>query len=229
MVKTSPAVQDYLKAIYLQAYEERREAAGQVSTTALATRLKVSAASATNMLKKLEAMGLVDWVSYRGASLTKSGLKAALEVIRHHRLLETYLAKAMGVPWDKVHAEAEVLEHFISEDLEERIATLLGDPTQDPHGHPIPGRQLDEPQSVLTRLCDLGPGSKAVISQVSDRDPELLRYLAERGLVPGTDVKVESVEPFGGPMTLQAGKRQAISRQVAEQILVEPVGEATGQ
>lgn len=229
MVKTSPAVQDYLKAIYLEAYEERLEAEGQVSTTALAARLKVSAASATNMLKRLETMGLVDWVSYRGASLTKSGLKAAMEVIRHHRLLETYLAEAMGVPWDKIHAEAEVLEHFISEDLEERIATLLGNPTQDPHGHPIPGRQLDEPQSVLTRLCNLAPGSKAVISQVSDRDPDLLRYLAERGLVPGTQVKLESVEPFGGPLTLEAGKKHAISRQVAEQILVESVSEVTGQ
>ncbi len=229
MIRTSPAVQDYLKAIYLQGYEGRHEVEGQVSTTALATRLKVSAASATNTLKKLEAMGLVDWVSYRGASLTKSGLRAALEVIRHHRLLETYLAEAMGVPWDKVHAEAEVLEHFISEDLEERIATLLGDPTQDPHGHPIPGRQRDEPQPVLTPLWDLAPGSRAVISQVSDRDPDLLRYLAERGLVPGTEVEVESVEPFGGPLPLQAGGSHAIGRQVAEQILVEPVEEATGQ
>jgi DtxR family Mn-dependent transcriptional regulator len=133
----------------------------------------------------------------------------------------------MGVPWDKVHAEAEVLEHFISEELEERIATLLGDPKQDPHGHPIPGRHLDEPQSVFTRLWDLTPGSRAVISQVSDRDPALLRYLADRGLVPGTEVVVTSVEPFGGPLTLEAGRRHAIGRQVAEQILVESVEEVT--
>ncbi|MDQ4149255.1 MAG: metal-dependent transcriptional regulator [Actinomycetota bacterium] len=224
--KASPAAQDYLKAIYLEGYEGRPEGAdGSVTTSALAARLNVSPASVTNMLKKLEGMGLVDRVSYHGASLTESGLRVALEVIRHHRLLETYLNEALGFPWDKVHAEAEVLEHFISEDLEERISALLGHPTQDPHGHPIPGRQLDEPPCALTRLTDLDEGARAVIAHVSDRDPALLRYLGEHGLVPGAEVTAEAVEPFGGPITLSvAGATHAVGREVAEQVFVEKRG-----
>src|ERR671915_2093929 len=136
MPSTSPAAQDYLKGLWHLEHESASEAL--VSTNAIARRLDVSAASATNMLKKLGGMGLVVHHSYRGAALTEAGRKVALEVIRHHRLLETYLAEALGVPWDEVHEEAEILEHVLSEGLEDRIASHLGDPTVDPHGHPIP-------------------------------------------------------------------------------------------
>src|SRR5665809_121073 len=143
---TSPAIQDYVKAIYKLALEEGDDAAVEsavapsragASATAGAARLRVSGASATHMLKRLDSMGLVSYTRYRGVELTEAGSKIALEVLRHHRLLETYLAEALGVPWERVHEEAEVLEHVLSEDLEERIAVVLGDPTTDPHGHPI--------------------------------------------------------------------------------------------
>src|SRR5918994_1134644 len=133
--QTSTAIQDYLKALYVLEVERQPDGIA-IPTTALAQRLGVSAASTTNMLKKLATLGLVRHAPYKGAELTPDGRKIALEVVRHHRLLETYLAEVMGVPWDEVHAEAEVLEHVLSERLEDRIATMLGDPAFDPHGHP---------------------------------------------------------------------------------------------
>src|ERR687895_1528544 len=142
--KTSPAAEDYLKGLWHLA-TQTDVPDGVVNTTAIAARLDVSAASATNMLKRLDGMGLVGYVPYRGASLTDAGRKVALEVIRHHRLLETYLSEALGVPWDQVHDEAEVLEHVLSEELEERISARLGHPRTDPHGHPIPSKDLSEP------------------------------------------------------------------------------------
>jgi DtxR family transcriptional regulator, Mn-dependent transcriptional regulator len=202
----SAAAQDYLKHIYLAESERDRSPEGGgpslVSTKDLARRLDVSAASATNMLKRLHNLGLVKHVPYQGAALTDAGRKIALEVIRHHRLLETYLAEALGVSWDRVHEEAEVLEHFLSDHLEDRIAALLGNPTEDPHGHPIPARDLGSPTLPACRLSDLQPNDVALIAEVSDRDSALLRYLADLGLFPGVCVRVVQVGPFGGPITL---------------------------
>ena len=220
----SQAVQDYVKAVYLETEVDEGGSEGSAATTAVAGRLGVSAASATNMLKRLDTLGLVDLVPYRGAELTDAGRKVALEVIRHHRLLETYLAEALGVPWDEVHAEAEVLEHVLSERLEDRIAERLGDPTSDPHGHPIPPRSGDVVSPERVPLAGLEAGSRAIVAEVSDRDPALLRYLGEAGLFPGALVRATSVEPFEGPLTLEIGhSTRVLGREAASHVLVTPV------
>src|SRR4051795_42936 len=195
------AVQDYAKAIY--ALEERGGAA--VSTNAIAERMGVTAASASSMVKRLDGMGLVSHVPYRGVQLTEAGTKVALEILRHHRLLELYLAESLGVPWDRVHDEAEVLEHVLSEELEELIAAKLGHPTHDPHGDPIPtadGRIEEKPTAALH---DLEPGERGVFVRVSDSDPEMLRYLAARGIAPGDAVEGVEKQPFGGPLFARFG------------------------
>jgi DtxR family Mn-dependent transcriptional regulator len=195
------AVEDYAKAIY--ALETRGDAA--VSTTALAERLSVTAASASSMVKKLAEMGLVEHERYRGVRLTPEGVKVALEVLRHHRLLEVYLAKELGVPWDRVHDEAEVLEHVLSEELEALIAAKLGHPTRDPHGDPIPtvdGRIDETPTKALR---DLEQGARGVFVRVSDSDPEMLRYLAERGIAPGAAFEIIEKQPFDGPLFARFG------------------------
>src|SRR3954469_23438534 len=155
---TTIAVQDYAKAIY--ALEQREDAGGAVSTNALAERMGVTAASASSMVKRLDGLGLVTHVPYRGVQLTAAGTKVALEVLRHHRLLELYLAESLGVPWDRVHDEAEVLEHVLSEDLEELIAVKLGNPTRDPHGDPIPTRDLEIVEDPTDMLEALEPGAR---------------------------------------------------------------------
>jgi DtxR family Mn-dependent transcriptional regulator len=195
------AVEDYAKAIY--ALERRVQ--GPVSTNALAERLHVSAASASSMVKRLDGMGLVRHVPYRGVELTGSGRAVALEVLRHHRLLERYLTEELGVPWDRVHDEAEVLEHVLSEELEELIATKLGNPTHDPHGDPIPTRdgRIDEP--TTDSLDALEPGACGRFVRVSDSDPEILRYLAERGIKPGDRVEIIDRQPFDGPLFARFG------------------------
>src|SRR3954462_11296221 len=173
MLEVSSAVQDYAKAIYSL---ERRGEGDAVSTNALAERLGVSAASASSMVKKLDGLGLVEHVPYRGVALTERGAKVALEVLRHHRLLERYLAEELGVPWDRVHDEAEVLEHVLSEELEDLIAAKLGHPTRDPHGAPLPPRGLviEEPPSVA--MASLEPGACGTFVRISDADPAMLRY-----------------------------------------------------
>lgn len=196
-----------------------------VSTQALAVRLDVSAASATNMLKKLATMGLVDHVPYKGASLTEEGRKIALEVIRHHRLLETYLAEVVGLPWDEVHAEAEVLEHVLSEKLEDRIASLLGDPDSDPHGHPIPTKDGSMPSASDERLWGVPDGRSVLVERVSDEQPAALRYLAEAGIRPGAKVEVVRRGPLEGPLfvhvsTAPAEEETALSRELAEAVWV---------
>jgi DtxR family transcriptional regulator, Mn-dependent transcriptional regulator len=191
----SSAVEDYAKAIYAL---QRGE--GAVSTTALAERLGVTAASASGMVRKLDEHGLVTHVPYRGVRLTDEGTRLALEVLRHHRLLELYLAESLGVPWDRVHEEAEVLEHVLSEDLEALIAAKLGNPTHDPHGDPIPSADLQMPEEPTESLASLEPGACGTFVRVSDSDPEMLRYLAERNIAPGADVRVEDKQPFGGPL-----------------------------
>src|SRR3954453_3186504 len=170
----SDAIENYAKAIYAIA----RRTGGPVSTNDLAERLSVTAASVSAMSKKLADRGLVEHVPYRGVVLTDEGERVALEGLRHHRLLELYLAEHLGVPWDRVHEEAEALEHVISEDLEARIAAKLGDPTHDPHGDPIPNASLDLAEDITHRLDSLAVGATGSFVRVSDSDPEMLRYLS---------------------------------------------------
>ncbi len=197
----SSAVEDYAKAIY--ALQERSD--GAVSTNALAERLGVTPASASSMVKKLDAMGLVVHEPYHGVTLTENGLKVALEVIRHHRLLELYLTETLGVPWDRVHDEAEVLEHVLSAELEELIAAQLGDPTHDPHGDPIPTRDGRMPAAATVSLQSLETGACGRFVRISDSDPEMLRYLAERGIAPGSAFEVIEKQPFEGPLFARFG------------------------
>ena len=197
----SQAVQDYAKAIY--ALELREGEA--VSTNALADRLGVTAASASGMVKRLDELGLVEHQPYRSVSLTENGRRVALEVMRHHRLLELYLVKSLGVPWDRVHQEAEVLEHVLSEELEELIAAKLGDPTHDPHGDPIPTRDLTIEEGSTVSLQTLEVGDRGTFTRVSDSDPEMLRFLAERGIAPGDQLEVVEKQPFDGPLFVLFG------------------------
>jgi DtxR family transcriptional regulator, Mn-dependent transcriptional regulator len=215
------AVEDYAKAIYSLAGRTQ----GPVGTSALAERLGVSPGTVTAMLKRMDEMGLVEHEPYRGATLTPSGEKVALEVIRHHRLLEAYLSEALGMPWDRIHDEAEVLEHYISEDLEDRMAAALGNPTVDPHGDPIPDRRLSLETDEGVALRALKPGATAVLRRVSDSDPEMLRYLADRGIRPGVELRVTDVQPFGGPVFVEVdGKEHALGGELAEKMRVEPAG-----
>jgi DtxR family Mn-dependent transcriptional regulator len=197
----SSAVEDYAKAIY--GLERRGES--PVTTNALAHRLGVTAASASGMVRRLSELGLVAHEPYRGVGLTESGRRVALKVIRHHRLLELYLVENLGVPWDRVHEEAEVLEHVLSEELEELIAAKLGDPTHDPHGDPIPTRELTIDEVETVSLESMAAGSHGTFTRVSDSDPEMLRYLSERGIAPGTELEVIDRQPFGGPLFVRIG------------------------
>jgi DtxR family transcriptional regulator, Mn-dependent transcriptional regulator len=210
----SDAIQDYLKEIYkLRATGER------ATTSAIARRLRVAPSSATSMVKKLAALELVEHAPYRGVELTEAGRKIALEVIRHHRLLEQYLANTLGVGIDAVHAEADRLEHALSEELEQRIDEALGYPTHDPHGDPIPDADLNVERARLRSLAALEPGEQAVVRRVPDGDAALLRYLKDLALVPGRRVTMRSSEPFGGPLTVAVGgAERAISRELAAQI-----------
>src|SRR3954470_19671619 len=196
----SSAVEDYAKAIYAL-----QRGDGAVSTTALAERLGVTAASASGMVRKLDEHGLVTHVPYRGVRLTDDGTRLALEVLRHHRLLELYLAESLGVPWDRVHAEAEVLEHVLSEELEALIAAQLGNPTHDPHGDPIPAADLTIAEEPTRALAALAPGERGTFVRVSDADPEMLRSLAGQGISPGHDLEVVERQPFGGPLFVRFG------------------------
>ena len=210
----SVAIQDYLKEIYkIQVSGEKP------TTTAIAKRMGVAPSSATSMLKKLAALGLAEHAPYRGIKLSDAGTKIALEVIRHHRLLEQYLAETLGLSIDAVHAEADRLEHVLSEELEARIDEKLGYPTHDPHGDPIPDAGLNVDRSQLRSLEALEPGEEATVKRVPDGDAELLRYLAKLALVPGGRVTMRRSEPFGGPLTvLVSGQEHAISRELAGQI-----------
>jgi DtxR family Mn-dependent transcriptional regulator len=210
-------VQDYAKAIH--ALAERGP--GPVQTTALAERLGVSPGSVTAMLKRMVDLGLVSHEPYHGVTLTRAGERVALEVIRHHRLIEAYLAEALGMPWDRVHDEAEVLEHYISEELEERLAAALGDPSHDPHGDPIPDRDLELGRDEGVPLAELEPGTTGTFTRVSDSDPEMLRYLGELGIRPGVEIAIREKQPFGGPFTVEADKgSHAIGGELAERMLV---------
>ena len=201
MFTRSTAIEDYAKAIYAL----ERRGGETVTTNALAERMGVTAASASGMVKRLGELGLVEHQPYHGVSLTEDGTRVALEVIRHHRLLELYLVTSLGVSWDRVHAEAEVLEHVLSEELEELIAAKLGDPTLDPHGDPIPTRDLELQEPATESLQALEPGARGIFARVSDSHPDMLRFLAQRGIAPGSELEVIDKQPFGGPLFVRFG------------------------
>ena len=214
---SSFAIEDYLKVIYLIQLDE-----GRVTTTTIARRLNVAAASVTSMLKRLADLNLVQHTPYHGVELLPSGEKIALEVVRHHRLIELYLSEALGMPWDLVHEEADRLEHVISEDLEERMASVLGYPTMDPHGHPIPTRDLVVVTRSRRSLADAQPDDVVEVEWVSDRDPAHLRYLAAIGLRPHVAVRIAEVGPFNGPVTVVIGETTvALGRELASEVFIK--------
>lgn len=214
----SQSIEDYLKVIYV--LEEEGETA---STTNIANAMKVSSASVTNMLKRLAGMKLLEHQSYKGATLTPAGKKIALEVLRHHRLLELYLKEMMGYSWDEVHDEAEKLEHHISEQFEDRIAELLNHPTHDPHGDPIPSKDGVVPEMATLSILEADENKPYIIGRVKDQDPELLRYLEKLGVIPGVRIKILEKAPFNGPVTiLLEDKEEVIGSNIAGEVyLVE--------
>ncbi len=216
--RITPSMEDYLRAIYLLQQQH-----GEVTTSALSEQLGgFKPGSVTGMIKKLAELQLVDYTPYQGVRLTAAGQKIALEVIRHHRLLELYLVQALGYSWDEVHEEADALEHYISEKLEARIAAHLGQPTFDPHGDPIPDKDGVLPMPSGTRLANLSAGDTARIVRVADQHAERLRYLADLGLVPGVLVTIVTLAPFGGPITVQVSQYvHAIDARLADMIYVE--------
>jgi DtxR family transcriptional regulator, Mn-dependent transcriptional regulator len=219
----SPAIEDYLKAIYVLHQEH-----GQVTTSLLAERLGFAPPSVTGMLQKLAKLDLVSYTPYYGVALTDRGQRIALEVLRHHRLLEMFLVKELGYSWEEVHAEAEVLEHVISEQLEARIAAHLGHPTADPHGDPIPSADGTLPACPYLPLAHLSVGAAGQIARVTDQRPDHLRYLADLGLVPGAVVTVQARAPFDGPLTLGTGEAvHHLDIRMARAILVQDITRTT--
>lgn len=214
------AVQDYLKVIY-----KIGVGGDKVTTNAIAERLDVSQASVTGMIKKLAELKLIKHTPYYGVQLTGSGEKIALEIIRHHRLLELYLAEALGFTWDRVHDEAEKLEHVISEEFEDKMAEFLGNPRTDPHGAPIPTKDgIIEEREVVPLTIAKG-GETVKIMQVSDRDSEMLRYLGSIGIYPDVELDVIEKAPFDGPLLVSIdGDKYHLGPAVTNNILVMPVG-----
>ncbi len=212
------AIEDYLKTIYTLARES-----SPVSTSRLAEARDVKPASATGMLNRLARLNLVNYEKHRGVTLTDEGERIALEVLRHHRLIELYLIQALGFTWDEVHEQADILEHVISEKLEERIAAVLGYPQFDPHGAPIPSRDGVVVRRPLHPLTTLTAGNQATVKQiVDDSDGALLRYLADMGLQLEVEVTVVAIEPFDGPLTLLIGDQErVIGHRAALAVLVD--------
>jgi DtxR family Mn-dependent transcriptional regulator len=214
---TAP-VEDYLKVIY-----EIERAGNAAGTNDIARQLQIAPASVSGMVRRLAAQGLVTHEPYHGATLTEVGRRAALQTLRRHRVIETYLAVALGYPWDRVHAEAERLEHAVSDELVDRMAAAVGDPGVDPHGAPIPTREGTIDETRYRSLAELPVGEPACVVRVSDEDPTLLQYLAELGLTPGAEVVVEHRAPFDGPTALRvAGTTHLIGSGLAAQLQVRP-------
>jgi len=203
----SSAIEDYAKSIYSL---QQRAGGEAVSTNALAERCGVTPASASAMVKKLAERGLAVHEPYHGVTLTEAGERLALEMLRHHRLLELYLAEHLDVPWDRVHEEAEALEHVLSEELEARIAAKLGHPTHDPHGDPIPDHDLIIDEGETEALASVPDGRGGRFVRVSDSEPEMLRYLAERGIAIGDGCHVVGRQPFDGPITVRFGETEHV-------------------
>jgi DtxR family Mn-dependent transcriptional regulator len=216
---TSKTTEDYLKAIYQVDVEQ-----GGAATTDLAARLGVAPASVTGMLKKLAAQQLVTYTRYQGVALTPAGRAIALDVLRRHRLAERYLSDALGLSWDRVHAEAEEWEHVLSEDVAAAMDKALGWPATDPHGEPIPSVGGDVPELTDTPLSRVRPYESARVARVSSEDAEFLRYLGSMGIYPGVALRILSIAPFGGPLTVEvAGRQYAIGQGVAERVFVVDV------
>jgi DtxR family transcriptional regulator, Mn-dependent transcriptional regulator len=215
---TTPAVEDYLKAIY-----QLSERGQPVSTSAIAERLGIAAGSVTGMLKRLAEAGLVEHTRYYGASLTDAGVVNAVRIIRRHRIVELFLVDVLGYTWDRVHDEAERLEHVVSDELIARMAAVLGEPEADPHGAPIPAADGEFHERRFPSLAELDAGTSATLRRVPDEDPAALRYLAELGLRPGAELEVVAVAPFNGPLhVLINGSERVIGRELADQVRVEP-------
>jgi DtxR family Mn-dependent transcriptional regulator len=215
------SIEDYLKAIYELTSKE-----GRASTTQLADYLDVTPASVTGMIKKLAVTDppLLEYQKHRGVVLTEAGNKIALEIIRHHRLLELFLHRVLDYPWDEVDEEADRLEHVISEKFEERIAKVLENPKYDPHGDPIPAKDLSIPEFSATPLRSLRPGQIAIIKRVRDTEPDLLRYLSNLEIVPNTKIEITDYSEFDGNLHLkivQSGKVEVLGPNITEQIFVE--------
>ncbi|MEX2604302.1 MAG: metal-dependent transcriptional regulator [Gracilimonas sp.] len=211
----SQSIEDYLKAIFVLQSE------GEVATTTnIANALKVSSASVTNMLKRLAKMNLLEHEAYKGAKLTSTGNKIALEILRHHRLLELYLKEVMGYSWDEVHDEAEKLEHHISEQFEERIAELLNHPTHDPHGDPIPTKDGVMPAIARLSIAKAELNKPYIIGRVKDQNSELLRYLEKIGVIPGVKIEIVEKTPFSGPIKilLEDKETQVLGHAVASEV-----------
>jgi DtxR family Mn-dependent transcriptional regulator len=230
MTPASVAEQEYLKQIYLLLVDE-----GRATTQMLAERLGVKPPSVTAMIKRLaddEGGPLVRHTPYHGVELTERGVAVALEMLRHHRLIELFLSELLGVPWDRVHEEADRLEHVLSEDLEERIATKLGNPTVDPHGDPIPSREGVITARELLRLTELVPGTTGVVARIEQQEGPVLQYLASLGLVLGETVTLQSIAPFGGVVTVGVGSSEAVHAlggDLARHILMAPNCDEAGE
>jgi DtxR family transcriptional regulator, Mn-dependent transcriptional regulator len=221
---TAP-VEDYLKAIYAIG-----KGTGAAATNEIAQRLALAPASVSGMVRRLADQGLLAYERYHGVKLTESGRRAALRTLRRHRVIEAYLAEALGYPWDRVHAEAERLEHAASDELVDRMAATIGEPEVDPHGAPIPTRDGAVDETEYRSLADLNVGLSGSVVRVSDEDPAMLRYLAELTIVPGKRVTVKARAPYDGPITLWIGRQElSIGPALAAQVLVAPVADRAGK
>ena len=219
------SVEDYLKAIYAIG-----KGTGPAATNEIAQRLAIAPASVSGMVRRLAEQGLLAYERYRGVKLTDAGRRAALRTLRRHRVIEAYLAKALDYPWDRVHAEAERLEHAASDELIDRMAATIGEPEFDPHGAPIPTREGAVDETVYKSLGDLEVGASGSVVRVADEDPEMLRYLAELSIVPGKRVTVKARAPYDGPITLLVGRQElSIGPALAAQVLVSPMADRAGK
>ena len=217
---TAP-VEDYLKAIYTIG-----KGTGAAATNEIAQRLALAPASVSGMVRRLAEQGLLAYERYHGVKLTETGRRAALRTLRRHRVIEAYLAHALGIPWDRVHDEAERLEHAVSDDLVDRMALAIGEPEVDPHGAPIPTRDGSVDETEYTSLVDLAIGVPGLVVRVADEDPAMLRYLAELSVVPGKRITVKARAPYGGPITAMVGRHEiSIGPALAAHVLTAPVAE----
>ncbi|HJQ09794.1 MAG TPA: metal-dependent transcriptional regulator [Gemmatimonadaceae bacterium] len=217
---TAP-VEDYLKAIYAIG-----KGTGAAATNEIAQRLDLAPASVSGMVRRLADQGLLAYERYHGVRLTETGRLAALRTLRRHRVIEAYLAEALGYPWDRVHEEAERLEHAASDELVDRMAATIGEPEVDPHGAPIPTRDGSVDETVYRSLAELEIGGSGMVVRVSDEDPEMLRYLGELSIIPGKRVTVKARAPFDGPITLAVARQElSIGPALAAQVMVAPIAD----
>jgi DtxR family Mn-dependent transcriptional regulator len=221
---TAP-VEDYLKAIYTIG-----RGTGAAATNEIAQRLAIAPASVSGMVRRLADQGLLAYERYHGVKLTESGRRAALRTLRRHRVIEAYLAQALGYPWDRVHDEAERLEHAASDELVDRMAATIGEPEVDPHGAPIPTRDGAVDETQYTSLAELAVGAAGVVVRVADEDPGMLRYLGELSILPGKRISVKARAPYDGPITIGVGRHEmSIGPALASHVLVAPRGDRAGK